>query len=245
MAALLGDPRTGSGHATWLPTAGAGPRLLWVNAGPVFRPLARILAPRCTLVSVPFDLGDIARLGDRPSLAEIAAILVETIVSIQPDGPYHLGGRCMEGVLAFAAAAQLVERGAEVRQVFLLDAVNPAQPRREGLSRWRDAAARLHGCVASVAHRIRPTNAYRFERAAAEYRPPPYRGAAMLLQARDHPDMLECRAGWADIVDGEFAAVECPGDHATMLDPPHVQILGAAIRDAIAAAPVRWADAAE
>ncbi|WP_374015848.1 amino acid adenylation domain-containing protein [Paenibacillus thiaminolyticus] len=47
------------------------------------------------------------------------------IRSVQPEGPYLLGGWCYGGVLAFSVANELKRQGQEVEQLIMMDAVVP------------------------------------------------------------------------------------------------------------------------
>ncbi len=58
------------------------------------------------------------------TLEEIAAVHVEQLRVVEPDGPYRLAGWSFGGVLAFEVAQQLTRAGAEVVFLGLLDA-NP------------------------------------------------------------------------------------------------------------------------
>ena len=75
--------------------------------------------------------------GDRAPLAhtrvsELAAHCVETIRSVQPDGPYLVGGLCAGGVIAYETACQL-ERAGESVKLTLMDAPAPGAEKKEGL----------------------------------------------------------------------------------------------------------------
>ncbi len=59
------------------------------------------------------------------SLEEIAAAYVAEIRSFQPGGPYYLGGFCLGGSIALAAAQQLSEAGQEVALVLLIQSTHP------------------------------------------------------------------------------------------------------------------------
>lgn len=56
---------------------------------------------------------------------ENASLLAEhyigEILSLQPEGPYLIGGNCQAGQIAFQVAKRLLERGHEVTLLFLLD----------------------------------------------------------------------------------------------------------------------------
>jgi amino acid adenylation domain-containing protein len=116
------------------------------------------------LGSVHVELGEIARLlgpdqpfyglqnlVEHPTRVEArAARYVEEIRSMQPEGPYLLGGICLGGVVAFEIALQLVTQGAEVP---LLALIEPGWPLTQSLR------ARL--CfAASMAVRMVRTSGY-------------------------------------------------------------------------------------
>src|SRR5262249_6182482 len=58
------------------------------------------------------------------TIQEMAAKYLEEIVSVQPHGPYFLGGYCLGGIIAFEIAQQLTGRGEKVECVMLLDTYN-------------------------------------------------------------------------------------------------------------------------
>src|SRR6185437_15171145 len=57
-------------------------------------------------------------------IADIAAWYVARIRTVQPHGPYFLGGLCAGGVIAFEMALQLRAAGERVGLVALLDAAD-------------------------------------------------------------------------------------------------------------------------
>ena len=56
---------------------------------------------------------------------DIAAYYIEAIQTVQPSGPYLLGGHSFGGVVAFEIATQLQKQGHEVALVAIIDAVAP------------------------------------------------------------------------------------------------------------------------
>ncbi|GMU95632.1 amino acid adenylation domain-containing protein [Ignavibacterium album] len=58
------------------------------------------------------------------SIKEMAKDYVEIIRSVQPKGPYNIGGYCMGGTVAFEMAQQLSAAGEQVQNVFLLETYN-------------------------------------------------------------------------------------------------------------------------
>ena len=61
----------------------------------------------------------------------LAERYLEALVSVQPRGPYRLGGWSMGGVIAFEMARRLRERGELVALLALIDAAAPAAAARE------------------------------------------------------------------------------------------------------------------
>jgi thioesterase domain-containing protein/acyl carrier protein len=69
------------------------------------------------------------------SFEEMVEAYVAELRSLQPEGPYLLGGYCLGGLLALEAARQLSALGEEVALVVLIQTINPACARfRPGLS---------------------------------------------------------------------------------------------------------------
>ena len=61
--------------------------------------------------------------GAAPSVEEVAADFIQAIRSVQPAGPYHLGGHCFGCLLAWEVAGQLRAQGEEVGVLALLDPI--------------------------------------------------------------------------------------------------------------------------
>jgi thioesterase domain-containing protein len=59
------------------------------------------------------------------NLQALAAHYVQSIRTIQPEGPYYLGGWCVGGIIAYAMAKQLRDAGQEVALLALLDSAPP------------------------------------------------------------------------------------------------------------------------
>ena len=72
-------------------------------------------------------------------IEDMAAYHITKMRSVQPHGPYLLGGMCAGGVIAFEMALQLQAQGEAVGLVALLDAADPAAT----LKPWRGAKVRL------------------------------------------------------------------------------------------------------
>jgi thioesterase domain-containing protein len=75
-----------------------------------------------------------------PDIEAMAADYVEGLRSVQPTGPYRLGGWSLGGVVAFEMAQQLRRRGESVSLLALIDSV---APRVMELSRRQDVVTVL------------------------------------------------------------------------------------------------------
>ncbi|MDF5733508.1 MAG: thioesterase domain-containing protein, partial [Rhizonema sp. PD38] len=64
-------------------------------------------------------------------IEDMAAYYIEAIQSIQPSGPYLLGGHSSGGIVAFEMAIQLHKQGYEVALLALLDSYRPAYSTNE------------------------------------------------------------------------------------------------------------------
>jgi amino acid adenylation domain-containing protein len=73
----------------------------------------------------------------RPGVPDIAARYLELVRGRQPHGPYHLGGLCFGGVIAYEVARQLEAQGQAVEVVALFDAYMPGAERIRQAERLR------------------------------------------------------------------------------------------------------------
>jgi amino acid adenylation domain-containing protein len=75
----------------------------------------------------------------------MAAHYIEAMRTVQPTGPYLVGGYCFGGIVAFEVARQLKEQGLEVGMVALLESAlhrPPGEPRRlSGAFAWQLAGS--------------------------------------------------------------------------------------------------------
>jgi amino acid adenylation domain-containing protein len=198
-------------------------------------------------------------------LADFATHLAASIVRLQPQGPYLLGGQCTGGVIAFEIAQQLQRAGEVVDLVVLMEAAdsracpvrgaNPLPWHRALRQRLRDAPitlnqlfrdrnARLPGFLRnhrSLSNTRRVLDFARRNHAASGV----FHGKVVLLRARagdgrpsDVPFIEQYRDplfGWGAHVAGELCVHDVPGGHGSMLEEPHVSHTAAIIQREIAA----------
>jgi FkbH-like protein len=133
--------RQGGSHNLFLVHDGFGETLLYLN-------LARLLPSTMSVYGVePRRLPGIPLA--HASIEDMAAFYVEQIRSIQPHGPYLVGGMCAGGVIAFEMAACLQRQGERVQLVTILDGATPQALKRKGRM-TRHRLSRLENVVAAA-----------------------------------------------------------------------------------------------
>ena len=218
-------------------------------------------------------------------MEEIATYYIEAIQTIQPSGPYLLGGHSFGGIVAFEIATQLQKQGHEVALVAIIDAVAPILLDKKSNGVKVDEAVYLTDFASYVADMLSldlevskealasltavEQLHYLKERLIRVNLLPPdagitsVRGLVQVFKANyqayrvyvpskmlttkmalfraqdvdvkesdisEFPQMLkEPALGW-----NEFSATVSihvvPGNHMTMMAPPHVQVLAAQLR---------------
>ncbi|CAM3286845.1 Amino acid adenylation domain-containing protein [Corallococcus soli] len=170
--------------------------------------------------------------GERPPLDTVeamAALYVDALRAVQPQGPYRLGGWSMGGVVAYEMARQLQARGETVALLALVDP-SPAKDDRVAfdvgdpqevaalfeLDQGQLAAPEAQGAQGQTLLQVFTQNL----RALKHYRPGRYAGRVLLLQAGEGPARDD---GWEALIDGELVRQTLPGNHYTLLKAPNVQ----------------------
>jgi acyl transferase domain-containing protein len=138
---------------------GSRPPFFCLGAGPLFWPLAQRLGPDQPFLGLGLGEEDLRNLPVRLKLEDMAAVLARKIRGIQPAGPYFLGGWCMDGVLAYETARQLLAQDETVALLVLFDAQNPnpiaspQTPNSKG-SEWRRLLRRMRHYHFKNLHRL-------------------------------------------------------------------------------------------
>ena len=209
----------------------------------------------------------------------LAALYVNEIRTVQPDGPYLLGGACFGGWVAFEMAQQLQAQGQKVSLLVLVErgGLDPIYRRYQPLvfrlvSQWRYLLALsfpeqlkyVLGLARRVLYRIvskffendegndddergiQPniSNDYHEKVMEAQklatqsYIPQPYSGRVALFFASNSEriSFLFPRGGWGKLITGELDVHIVPGNHISLLEEPHVQVLGEKLRACLNAA---------
>jgi len=248
----------GSASLLWfVPGAGA--------TAVAYRSLARALGPDQSLRFLELPRDPAGYRGSR-AVERIAAERAALVAAASPDPaqPVHLGGHSFGGLVAHAAALRLAATGRPVSVVLLDTAVTHRPPGLRTAARlWPSACAaarRPARIVEWIGRALRPpprqpgagnadpaTTAARMhfdatyrpaQRAATRHRPaaapstPTSTGPAVTL-LRASPGLEPDR--WARRTP-DLVVVDVPGDHLSMLQPPHVASVAAAVRAHLGAA---------
>jgi thioesterase domain-containing protein len=164
---------------------------------------------------------------------------LQEIRGVQPHGPYYLGGHSSGGSVAYEMAQQLTAIGEQVETLFLCDAVAPG--RRPAADDETAVAKRLEAwrqSMPSLAHEMSSgsEHARLFHRitladveALHAYTPQPYGGRVVYCRAMETVADFPSRPdeGWRTLVTGEMVVHDVPGNHWTMMQHPHVQLVAA------------------
>jgi hypothetical protein len=90
--------------------------------------LARLLGPdQPFYVLEPYQFDDFQAI---PTIETMAAAHIESMRTVQPRGPYLLGGFCNRGLVAYEMARQLQAQGERVELLLLIDPAYPLMPYR-------------------------------------------------------------------------------------------------------------------
>jgi thioesterase domain-containing protein len=173
----------------------------------------------------------------------MAAHYVAELLERQPQGPFQLGGHSSGGAVAYEMARQLSQRGLEVSLMLLLD--TPSLPlsrlqisQPEDLMRLVDpfrerAPAAWEGFASAVAK----DSPFRelimvHAQALAAYAPRRTQLPIVYVRAREQNDALEPHAErwWMEHTEGAFSMHNVPGDHFTMMEPPHIAAVARIVR---------------
>ena len=185
---------------------------------------------------------------------DMAAHYVKEIRSVQPEGPYVLGGYSFGGMIALEMAQQLIAQGEEPPLVVLFDTFcvpgqatsfsgtlgslsspflkmmrSSRSERRAYLSRVATAPLRaihwgLH--VATLPRRVRKVRNACLE-AAKYYVPRAYPGRVILFRSSREPlaGLKDPHTGWGEYVSNGLEVCEVKGNHDNLLLEPQVRLV--------------------
>jgi phthiocerol/phenolphthiocerol synthesis type-I polyketide synthase E len=174
------------------------------------------------------------------SVEALAQRYLAAIRTVQPHGPYALGGASFGGLVAWEVAHMLREQGEPVGFVALVDTPGPGQlpaPMTEE-QQILDYMQRLGGSVPRSADGLqRFLRAWR-QNSAALYsyvpRPAPIRVVLFRARERDAWTVSTPEQGWPSLALGGLDVYDVPGNHITMNQAPHVQAIADRLHEYLA-----------
>ncbi len=193
-------------------------------------------------------------------IEDMAADYIKEIRTVQPEGPYFLGGFSMGGMVAFEIAQQLHFSGQKVAILALFDTHSPGWlkplPVHTRVSRHLNNLLRLK--LKDKLTYLQKKSAGRFdsdhmqplpqaqdksplqeahEQADKDYVPQVYPGRAILFRAREPLEgrwsewcSVDPELGWGKLVAGGLEIHEVPGNHMNMFNEPYVRIIAEKLR---------------
>lgn len=217
--------------------------------------LYRNLAQRLQSITSVYGIKPLSRNGYpmmQTQIPQMAAYYIEQIRSIQPEGPYLLGGFCSGGAIAFEMALQLQQQGFSVPLVALMNTVNTkekqkqeqAQPGWSRLRAWRqnlkirlkDLLYKYYLATSEQAPKfIRRQSVYSICSVAAETYIPTrqFKGKLLLFKSKEvmfnlsHPwsstATFDPLLGWGEWATFGVKVYENEGDFVGMLQEPLVK----------------------
>jgi amino acid adenylation domain-containing protein len=184
---------------------------------------------------------------------DMAASYVREIRTLQPSGPYYLGGLSFGGAVALEMARQFQEQGDETGLLVLFDTFPGKEKTRAELMTkllslpLRQQAAyiarKLAWNVKNMSRRVErmglPVGIKAVQRAnhiaSANYQPPVYDGRVTLFRPEEWSLRSEedSSAGWSEWARGGLTVYDVPGGHITMLMEPHVKQVARVLNDCL------------
>ena len=189
------------------------------------------------------------------TVEEMARTYIAAIKTVQPSGPYRIGGWSMGGIIALEIAHQLSRAGEDLTNVFIIDTIPwldevsdidyvrnfasvLAENRQDFLERAELAGLDERAQLELMIQRLRQANpektydSHYLQRffntyknnqiAAAAYRPK-YRGEAIVFRCRERdPEPFDRKWRMSGV---PHQLIEIPGNHLTLMFPPHVSVL--------------------
>jgi len=128
LARLLVEGRQRPVHPAVIALQPEGSRtpLFCVDAGSLWLPLSSRLDGDRPVLGLRVPVSEAGRFQVPFRIEEGAAELVGYLREIQTTGPYYLAGLCIDGLVAYEMARQLVAQGQEVAVLALLDVPSPS-----------------------------------------------------------------------------------------------------------------------
>jgi thioesterase domain-containing protein len=194
--------------------------------------------------------------GEFPSVEEVASDFIKAIKTIQPQGPYHLGGHCFGSLLAWETSRQLQAQGDRVGLLTLLDPIvsNVFSGEIMGRDRlryhaqkfWRMSLAakfsyfweKVRNFSRTLVVRQRIGQSYDIARSMHDrYKLASFRGEVLVFMAEDSffkvAPSRDPRRYYEGLATGGARYLDVQGDHHSMLHAPGVAGMASELRAAL------------
>jgi thioesterase domain-containing protein len=169
------------------------------------------------------------------SIEAMAADYLVTLQTLQPDGPYFLGGVSIGGTVAFEMAQQMRRQGHEVALLVMIDPTNPQGcliGRENVRQRLRGVGRKIVRLICerylAAGRRVPPCLRLPYfidvsVQVGRVYVPQVYPGRVIFFRAEQTSEDLP--AAWRKLVTGAWESHVIPGDHFGLFQEPHGRIL--------------------
>ena len=108
-----------------LQPAGNGPPIFILPQMMIFRTLAEEMGSEQPVYAMQIMEDDVPKEMDSASMETLASLYIRQIRTVQPSGPYRLGGWCLWGWMAYEVARLLEAQGEVVELIVIIDALAP------------------------------------------------------------------------------------------------------------------------
>lgn len=190
-----------------------------------------------------YGLRAVGRDGKEPPhtcVEEMAAYYIQEIQTVQPEGPYLLGGRCTGGNIALEMAQQLKKHSQKVLSVVMVDSPKPLLTEEEKVGYWNAIAheqikwsGKLTNDGSDLSLLETDFNPQVFEhnlQIPVNHVPKMYSGRVVYFSAQEKSkdssiaSLLQPNA-WNRWVSSGIEVYEVPGDHLSMTKEPNALVL--------------------
>jgi thioesterase domain-containing protein len=181
---------------------------------------------------------------ERPhtSVEEMAAYYIQEIKTVQPEGPYLLGGRCTGGTIALEMAQQLKKKSQDVLLVVMVDSPRPLVTEaekaeylsiaacEENRKKWMETLIKIGSDFSQGKFDFSPEVFKYGIQIPADYTPHVYDGEIAYFVAQDNgsncflSNLIKPQA-WANFVSNPILINEVPGNHLSMTKEPNIEVL--------------------
>jgi amino acid adenylation domain-containing protein len=209
----------------------------------IFTDLAHHLGPDQPFYAFRFSRRKAEQTGD-DWIKDMAAQYIQEMKTLQPEGPYLLGGYCFGGPIAFEMAQQLQAQGQPVGLVAIFESYRPGSTHLPGFlprlrhhlkrfwqlnpkRKWAYILTRVKARFLKLSRKLNPNFGRSMSQALGQttYAPQRYPGRLILFQAAErNPELYyDPYMGWGRLASGGIDVYAIPGTHIDAYKEPNVQ----------------------